>query len=178
MEQRIVDCLGVLRHPVEDGWSHRGVGDSVFAPNLPRKKCGDCEFELASRDDPQIIAYEAHGGQLSPPYVADHMSSLERVVRARAEDLAAIRSLDDWSVKVIFVSHTTAGQLPEQHAIATDIGALAVELEYLTFADVANELIAGGTPELFAHVLTAPLDSPYVHPRVRGRVLELAGPVN
>src|SRR3546814_11849064 len=48
-EQRLVDCYGVHRHPREEGWSPRGLGDSVFAPNLPRRKCGDCEFERATQ---------------------------------------------------------------------------------------------------------------------------------
>lgn len=176
LEQRIVDCLGVLRHPVSEGWSARGVGDSVHAPNLPRKKCGDCEFELARPDNPVIVAYEAHGGQLSAPYVADHLNSLSKILRARAEDLSAIRALEDWTITIIFVSHSVIGQLPPHATIETGFGDANVVFEYLPFSEASAEVFAKAGPEVSQSTLIDPLNSPFVHPKVRVRTLELLEP--
>lgn len=177
IEQRIVDCLGVLRHSSQNGWATRGVGDSVFAPNLPRRKMGDVEFMLPSPEEPQIRAYEAHGGQLSPPYVADHMNTLMRVLAARVEELEAIASLADWSVCVCFVAHAFHGELPPTCEFNVSGCDVVVELEYVSFAEIVDEI--SQSPEaatVMTTRLVTPLNSPFVHYRVRQRYLELLEP--
>jgi hypothetical protein len=174
-EQRLVDCLATLRHPADEGWAGRGVGDSVFAPNVPRRKCGDCEFELARGQEPRIEAYEAHGGQLSGPYVDDHMASLRQVIRLRAEDLAAVQPLPAWSFRVTFVAHTFSEPLPQSVDIETDHGTAVVALRYLRFDQAAQELIDFGDIETFHDHFLVPINSGYVHPRIRERLVELVG---
>lgn len=66
LEQRIVDGLALLAFSGE-GWRPKGIGDSVNASNLSRRKLGDVEF--TNVDGRTAIALEAHGGQLSINYV-------------------------------------------------------------------------------------------------------------
>lgn len=174
-EQRLVDCLATLRHPANEGWADRGVGDSVFAPNVPRRKCGDCEFELARGQEPRIEAYEAHGGQLSGPYVDDHMASLRQVIRLRAEDLAAVQPLPAWSISVTFVAHSFSEPLPRSVDIETGHGTAVVALRYLSFDQAAQELIDFEDMEAFHNHFLVPINSGYVHPRIRERLVELVG---
>jgi len=173
-EQRLVDCYGVHRHPREEGWSPRGLGDSVFAPNLPRRKCGDCEFERATQAAPSIVAYEAHGGQLSGLYVEDHLTTLKEIIRRRSEDLAAVAPLEDWEVQVIFVAHGVVGEVPQACEVVTDYGVATVALGYMTFEEVRHALEgADGLEEIANANFTARLNSPFVHPRIRQRVAAL-----
>jgi hypothetical protein len=43
LEQRLVDAWTVIANPLSDGWGHRGIGDSINAPNVMRAKIGDTE---------------------------------------------------------------------------------------------------------------------------------------
>lgn len=173
-EQRMVDCYGVLQHPRHDGWVPRGLGDSVFAPNLPRRKCGDCEFERATQAAPSIVAYEAHGGRLSALYVEDHLATLKEIIRRRSEDLIAVAPLENWAVRVIFVSHGVTGAVPENCEVETENGVVTAVLEYLTFEAVSNAFPADQALAEIANAnFTDRLNSPFVHPRVRQRVTEL-----
>lgn len=173
-EQRLVDAFGVSRHPKAEGWAYRGLGDSVFAPNLPRRKCGDCEFELALQAGPAIRAYEAHGGTLSPVYVEDHLRTLTAILGQRSEDLSAVAPIGDWSIQVVFVSHGTVGVLPDELLVETPFGQASVALEYMTFAAAADELLASpDLVEITDEHFRGRLNSEFVHPRVRERVIGL-----
>ena len=116
IEQRTVDCLAVLALELP-GWRARGLGDSVNASNLSRKKLGDVEF--VNVDERKAIALEAHGGFLSQTYVRDHQRSLARGIEQRLEDSWA--SLDDpasWTVEVLFVAHSwEESGLPESECL-------------------------------------------------------------
>lgn len=176
LEQRVVDCLGLYRHSAGDGWVSKGLGDSVFAANTFRKKFGDCEFELPERAGPQIVAYESHGGNLTKPYVEDHMDSFRQVLQSRKDELTVLRDLTDWSFTVVFVAHGLAAGLPAAMDIAVDGGVVTVQLEYMEFSDLERDLV--GCPDLeqlFSDHFTTRLNSFFVHPAVRESTKRLAG---
>lgn len=88
--------------PIDD-WVPRGIGDSVFATNLSKKKFGDAELKHKVRDE--IIAVEAHGGRLTGRYVEDHLFTMRAVLEARRAELEDRVPVARWSVEVVFVAH-------------------------------------------------------------------------
>jgi hypothetical protein len=168
LEQRLVDCFGSVRHLSNDGWSVRGLADSVFAANTFRKKLGDVEFERPERIDPESTSYESHGGRLTLPYVFDHLDSFAFVLSLREEELSSIAALDQWAFKVVFVAHEFDDGLPASH----QLGTCTVDLDYITFADVADELLDGDTLDHVNAMIVTPLNNGFVHPDVRGQVQE------
>lgn len=163
LEQRLVDCYGVKKHT---DWFVRGIRDSVFAASTFRKKLGDVEFEQPLRPNPQIVAYESHGGRLSAPYVLDHLDTFGIVLAFRKDDLEVISPLQAWHFKVIFVAHEFEVALP---AIGK-VGDCEVVLEYLRFEDAAEALCNDEDVDLINEHIVAPLNNRYVHPRVRQSV--------
>lgn len=166
IEQRIVDCFGVKMHPSEQGWSSRGVGQSVFAANIPSKKFGDAEFEFADRAAPQIQAYEAHGGQLTLPYVLDHLNSFAAVLDARREELESISALPNWVFSVTFVAHQFEMGLPAMH----EIDGIPVALRYISFEEAVADLDIDTDDELLAAYFIGKLNEGFVHPSIRATV--------
>lgn len=169
LEQRLVDCYGLLHHTVDEGWAPKGLRDSVFAANTFRRKFGDVEFERPVRPRPEIVAYESHGGRLTMPYVLDHLDSFASVLAARKEELTSISALADWRFKVVFVAHTFDPGLPESH----NIGGVDVLLGYITFAAAALELINEGAVASVNTHLVGPLNNGFTHPNVRQRALQM-----
>ena len=169
LEQRLVDCYGLLHHTAGDGWAQRGLRDSVFAANTFRKKFGDVEFERPVRPTPAIIAYESHGGRLTMPYVLDHLDSFASVLVAREEELTSIAMLADWRFEVVFVAHTFDPGLLENQ----NVGGVNVSLRYITFKAAALELInANDLLSVNSHIVE-PLNNGFTHPNVRRRALEM-----
>lgn len=170
IEQRLIDCAGTLEHPAGDEWFARGTGDSVFAANLPRRKIGDVEFMRARPNNPAIVAYEAHGGQLSRAYVYDHVNSLDEIFRLRVEELRAISSLDRWQFIVRFVAHSFRGELPDRHIVLLGNESVIVWLEYIRF----DQALAGlperdGFLDVAHALIIEPMNDPFIHPDVRIR---------
>ena len=134
IEQRVVDALGVLAYG-GPGWVPRGLGDSVNASNLSRKKLGDIEF--ANLDQRRAIAIEAHGGMLSPAYVKNHQKSLARIIKMRLRDSwAALDEPSNWNVEVIFVAHSSYGEMPNNESIS-DVSVSYKYIDYKTFIEKA-----------------------------------------
>jgi hypothetical protein len=132
IEQRAVDALSVLAYGGV-GWVPRGLGDSVHASNLSRKKLGDIEF--ANLDLRRAIALEAHGGPLSPAYVRAHQKSLARIIDMRLEDSwAALDEPSNWSIEVVFIAHDLAENLPTSEVIS-DVPVSYIYIDYKTFID-------------------------------------------
>jgi len=175
LEQRLVDCYGLLHHTPADGWTSKGLRDSVFAANTFRKKFGDVEFERPIRPDPEIVAYESHGGRLTLPYVLDHLDSFASVLAAREDELTSIAPLADWRLEVVFVAHVFEGALPAFRVVR----GLNVVLRYVTFAAASVELTAANAlVPVNAHIVDA-LNNGFIHPKVRQRALgmiALGGP--
>jgi hypothetical protein len=173
LEQRVVDALCELIHPTSDGWFARGVGDSVNASNLGRRKVGDCEFERPEHS--KIQAYEAHGGKLAEVYVAGHLRSLGAVLRSRRDDLAAIAPPDEWDIGVTFVAHDN-GVLADRQEL---IGEFNVSIEFIDYATLnvrARDAVADrGEPEstLIGQTnarVVGPINEPWTPQQVRDRV--------
>jgi hypothetical protein len=103
LEQRLVDALGSLQYG-EPRWVPRGLGDSVYATNVSRRKCGDCDFQNASGR--RVNAFEPHAGTLTEVYVRAHELTLERVLRERVKEWSeSVGGGRKWSVTVTFVAH-------------------------------------------------------------------------
>ena len=166
LEQRLVDCFGLIEH-ADDGWVAKGLGDSVFAANTYRRKLGDIEFELPLRPKPRSISYESHGGHLTEPYVRDHLDSFAYVLGVRQEELETIASLPDWQFEVVFVAHTFDPGLPNN----IEVSGSNVALRYVSFEEAAQALSAGPHLDIVNEHLVTPLNSGFVHPRVRERAL-------
>lgn len=169
LEQRLVDCYGLLQHAAADGWTPKGLRDSVFAANTFRKKFGDVEFERPVRPAPEIVAYESHGGRLTLPYVLDHLDSFASVLAAREDELASIAPLADWRFEVVFIAHVFDAALPASHVVR----GLNVALRYITFSAASQELIAANALASINANMQAPLNSGFIHPTVRQRALAM-----
>jgi hypothetical protein len=167
LEQRLVDCYGSVQHPVNQGWSVRGLSDSVFAANTFRKKLGDVEFERPERNAPESVSYEAHGGKLTLPYVLDHLDSFSFVLGVREEELRSIAPLEDWAFTVVFVAHEFENGLPDQQ----QIDGCTVGLQYTTFEDVAVVMSGAEHLDMLNRLLVTPLNNGFVHPDVREQAL-------
>ena len=168
LEQRMVDCFGLLKH-TGDGWAEKGLGDSVFAANTFRKKLGDIEFESPVRPTPQSVSYESHGGLLTEAYVRDHLDSFAYVLNARKEELETIAPLTGWGFEVVFVAHSFRRDLPA----LTDVMGCEVILRYVKFMDVANSLSGHKNLDNINKNLVRSLNSGFVHPSVREKTLNL-----
>lgn len=132
IEQRVVDYLSYLSFGWP-GWRPRGLGDGVNASNFSRRKLGDVEF--TNVDERSAIALEAHGGHLSDTYVRSHQKSLARIVKQRLEESWA--NLDDpsnWSIRVIFVAHSRAADLP----LSEVLHGVPVIYEYCNYAQLID----------------------------------------
>lgn len=170
IEQRIVDALAYLQHPLEDGWRSRGIGDSVNASNTSRRKLGDCDFQNAAGR--RVVAYEAHAGKLTNVYVNDHLRTLAPILSLRLEEWEGIADSSEWQVEVIFVAH----QLDEQLQLGDrDIGGIRLGIRATTFAELAHESQSSPTlNETFRRLVVQPLNERRTPNRVRKVFLEMA----
>lgn len=171
IEQRIVDALSVLAFQ-HVGWISRGLGDSVNASNFSRHKLGDVEF--ANIDRRTAIALEAHGGLVSPAYVKGHQQSLARIIQQRLEESWA--NLDDpakWSVKVIFVSHDSTGNLPKNETIHE----VPVSYDYWDYSKLVDDALKYSTEEsllnAFRKYFVNALNRDVVPQRIRNKASQI-----
>jgi hypothetical protein len=169
IEQRLVDAVALTRHLEHHGWRSHGVGDSVNASNVSRRKLGDCEFQNAS--ERKVVAYEAHAGNLSQVYVDGHAQTLRRVLPWRIEEWERIADLEDWEVEVVFVSHSFS-------CLPTDleIEGLHVAVQFVQYSDfIADAPTPGEMTDLFATHVNARLNERRTPQRVRDTYLALTG---
>jgi hypothetical protein len=167
IEQRLVDAVALTHHLEHQGWRSHGVGDSVNASNVSRRKLGDCEFQNAS--ERKVVAYEAHAGNLSQVYVDGHAQTLRRVLPMRIEEWERIADLEDWDVEVVFVAHSFSC-LPAN-----------IEIEgfhvAVMFVEYSNFIAGAPTPsemtDLFATHVNARLNERRTPQRVRDTYLEV-----
>ena len=95
LEQRLTDVLALSAHPLADGWRSHGIGDSVNASNVSRRKVGDAEFQQATAKT--VVAYESHAGRLTDVYVDGHVETLRRVIPLRAEEWERVAPRGEWN---------------------------------------------------------------------------------
>lgn len=113
-EQRFFDTYLTGLYREQPNYRLRGIGDSVNASNLSKKKLGD--VEAFSAKDQKIVGYEIHGGKLTQPYVDGHIKSLIRVLLERTEELTNIAVPEDWKLEIIFIAHDLGGVKASQVA--------------------------------------------------------------
>jgi hypothetical protein len=178
LEQRVVDALSEVIHPSAAGWYPRGLGDSVNASNLRRRKTGDCEFEHSAHHS--VAAYEAHGGRLAEVYVEGHRRSLAAVLRARTDDLAAVAPVDEWDITITFIAHDIGGLVDRMDVIEE----FDVKFEFIDYSDLferaRDALAARGEPEstLLGHAnarIVGPLNEPWTPQEVLERAADFGG---
>lgn len=175
VEQRLVDCYGLSRH-ASGVWKQLGLGDSVNATNVSRRKLGDIEFACADQSNPSIEALEAHGGKLTDLYVKDHLDTFCEVLAMRLEDLESIAPIVDWSFTVTFVAHEFGGGISGGYDV--DIGSsqpVRVIVKLVSFKDALSALANHAAVDaLLNDYFIKPLNDPYVHWKYRKRVQDLS----
>lgn len=178
IEQRLVDCFALALHEGENQWKAKGLGDSVYAANVPCKKLGD--VELLDVEDQHIEAYEAHGGTLKEFYLQDHLDSFGQILGLRKADLEAIEPLDRWDIEVHYVAH--ASELHEGYPkkLEVDIegcNSITVDFSQTLFKNLWLSAFKDyeHLERLFLNNFVAPLNSPNVSASARAKVKELAG---
>lgn len=169
IEQRVVDALTHALHPEAEGWRPRGLGDSVNANNLSRRKLGDVDYQRV--EDRIVVAYEPHSGCLSPIYIEAHERSLTRALSLRVEELEGVAEASQWKVKVRFVSHDTGSSLPE----GRDICGVPVSFAAETFSDLVRKTCELDLGPHFRSWVLDPLNDRRTPRSVRERLLEIIG---
>jgi hypothetical protein len=167
VEQRVVDTIASGIHPLANGWRSRGVGDSVNATNVSRKKIGDCDFQNTGTRS--IVAYESHGGTLTDVYVKDHLRTLRKVLDERVSELSATAEPADWTIKLVFVAH----ELETTPWPPMVVNGIPTVLEFKTFTEFVAEL-----PNLAAwnQTLLSPLTANRTPMEVKQATLDVIGP--
>ena len=171
IEQRIVDAIASTRHLPEHGWRDRGLGESVNASNISRRKLGDCDFQHAVNR--RVIAYEAHAGVLTTVYLDGHLQSLRRILPLRAAEWIGISDVDEWSVTVTFVAHSFGPGVTEVEGWVEEEFGIPVDLEYLKFADMIASIEPVDLRDAFGDLVHAPLNQRRTPERVRAKYSEL-----
>ncbi|MFL5834689.1 MAG: hypothetical protein ACJ76B_12035 [Solirubrobacterales bacterium] len=169
LEQRVVDAVASLRHPSPE-WLGRGLLDSVNATNVSRRKCGDCDFQNAT--EAKVIAYEAHAGKLTDPYVQGHLRTLEAVLALRAVEWEEnVGPGLKWEVTVTFVAHEV-----EVSALPTvQIGDATVRIEAIDYSAFLKGLTGGsaGVKGAVNRYVREPLAAPRTPDSVRAKLLAI-----
>jgi hypothetical protein len=169
VEQRLLDAVSRSAHPL---LRSRGLGDSINATNISRRKLGDCDYQDVEQR--RIFAYEAHGGVLTDTYVEEHIRTLRKVVPYRKSELESIADIQVWQATVTFVAHQVVAAVPNE----ITIDGLRVAFIAITFAELFDGLTV--TNELIVHfnqVFLPPLRERRTPDFVRGTMLTLLAPV-
>ncbi|MBB1634795.1 hypothetical protein A9975_28565 [Cupriavidus sp. UME77] len=171
LEQRVLDALVSGKHLQAAGWRGRGLKDSVNATNLSQRKLGDIDFQHAA--SLEIVAYEAHGGELSTVYIDEHVRTLRKVFKRRKEELIGIAELDRWKIRIVFVAHKLADH-PRPLEI---IDGVKIELSAVTFRDFFATCPPPGALEAeFEEYVRLPLSAKRMPHEVRQVVNSLLQP--
>jgi hypothetical protein len=169
VEQRVVDAAGAYFHRGL-AWRARGVGDSVNASNLSRRKLGDCDFQDAVQRS--IESYEAHAGVLTELYFEGHSRTLQRALALRIEEeLKGIAEPSRWTVLVTFVAHGFTFTPPPPQTFH----GVRVEVKFVTYEQLFKNIRAAQLKAAVnAHVL-APLNAKRTPEAARRAVLAAIG---
>lgn len=169
IEQRIVDAIAAQRHLPAAGWRARGLGDSVHATNVSRRKIGDCDFQHPTNF--RIEAYEAHGGKLTDVYVEEHLRTLRKVIAMRVDELRGIADISQWRATITFVAH----QIGTHDRDPVQIEGITISFQFVSFANfIASALTSGITPN-WTQWVVQPLSQQRTPFEARLALLEFAG---
>lgn len=136
LEQRLIDSLASPLYEPGEGWRERGVGDSVNAANVPRRKLGDCDFQNTAQRT--VVAFEPHGGRLSESYLEGHVKSLERVMKVRSDEWAGVADPAEWTAQIIFIAH--GFDLSDTSPRELEILGVNVVIEFRTYKEFIGEV--------------------------------------
>lgn len=176
IEQRVVDALAVCAFE-QDGWKSKGLGDGVNASNFSRRKLGDVEFtNVKSRE---VIALEAHGGMLTRAYIDAHRKSLSRLIQQRIDDVwSNFEDSNSWRVRVLFVAHSQAGDLP----VSDTIHGISVDYSYIDYGHLLALAVAETSSQerlnAFDMHVTSVLNMPNVRQSARDKFAALVEDVH
>ncbi|WP_439482308.1 hypothetical protein [Cyclobacterium plantarum] len=168
LEQRLTDVLSASIHS-SSFWRSRGLGDSVNANNLARKKLGDVDFQ--NNDAFTIKSYEAHGGTLNKIYFEAHLRTFHRAFDSRVEELETVSDIDNWSISIIFLAYDFENGL---NASFVDSGK-EIEIEYKTFKEVLDtiDLSSYLFKDHFLKYFIKPINDRRTPAVIRQKVLEM-----
>lgn len=167
IEQRVVDSLTSLIHLESNGWKSRGIGDSVNASNLSKKKLGDCDFQNAIEN--KVVAYEAHGGALTQTYLDEHLRTLPKVAKPRIEEWSTFSSSADWEVEIVFVAHSFDAEQPSNF----EIEGVNFSIMFITYSDLICSLDKERFHEVVNTHVLSPLGEKNTPSSVRQALLDL-----
>lgn len=167
IEQRVVDSLSGLLHEVDDGWSARGIGDSVNASNLSKKKLGDCDYQHV--DNKTAVAYEAHGGLLTQTYLNEHIKTLPKSAQPRISEWKTFSKASDWHVQVVFVAHEFNAEVPDD----IEVDGVRCSISFMSYSELILQTAELPIGEAINQHLLSPLSSKNTPSFVRRKVLEL-----
>lgn len=167
IEQRVVDSLSGLLHKKNEGWIARGIGDSVNASNMSKKKIGDCDYQQI--ENKIAVAYEAHGGLLTQTYLNEHIKTLPKSALPRINEWETFSNVADWQVNIIFVAHEFNAELPDD----ININGVNFSIKFITYKDlIASTRLNSNTEAINEHLLI-PLSSKNTPALVRQKVINL-----
>ncbi|WP_274049706.1 hypothetical protein [Thalassomonas haliotis] len=169
IEQRLVDALASLIHLESDGWVGRGLGDSVNASNLSKKKLGDCDFQHI--ENRVTIAYEAHGGLLTQTYLNEHLRTLPKLAQPRIDEWKTYSNASDWHVQVIFVAHNVNADAPDD----IYIDGVRFSISFISYSDLIAQTESMTRDEALNQFLLVPLSRNNTPSFVRQAFLNLLG---
>jgi len=165
VEQRLLDFLSESFHSGTD-WMGRGIGDSVNASNLSRKKLGDVDFQLIT--EKKVRAFEAHAGMLSSIYLEGHKRTLLKPLRLRMEaEWMRVSDPGDWSVDVTFVAHEAADGIFAHNTDSVDGVNLVFSTRTYIDLMVAVESRGELSWERFNRIVVERLNKPYTPQKAR-----------
>jgi hypothetical protein len=168
LEQRLIDLVVSHKYPESDGWRIRGVGDSVNASNVAKRKLGDVDAQNAQNRT--LIALEPHGGTLTQVYVDLHQNTLAQVLKMRAAEFELFAAREDWSVEVVFIAHAVGRLVTKTERIEgfeTTYRFMTYD-EYLDGFDWPRNLV-----EEFAKAVVEPTARAWVPDHIKQRLNDL-----
>ncbi|EPR76393.1 hypothetical protein ADILRU_1158 [Leifsonia rubra CMS 76R] len=157
LEQRLLDLAVAIQYAHENGWLLRGIGDSVNASNVSKKKLGDLEAE--NPRSKKIDAFEPHGGKLTQLYVDRHRNSLAQVLQMRLDDLQAFGPASEWQVRVVFIAHDVSAM----QDFYEEILGFGIQYEFVTYESYFLEFQWDDSAlDKFATLLVDPISEPWI----------------
>jgi hypothetical protein len=167
IEQRIVDAITSIHHIEVNGWISRGIGDSVNASNLSKKKLGDCDFQ--NTEQRAVVAYEAHGGDLSQAYLNEHLRNLPKLTKSRFEEWKTFSIVEDWTIEIFFIAHSFSATLPEDRVIE----GCTIKVRFLTYNGLYHVINHAYREDILHRLVLTPLSKKRTPAFVRRKLITL-----
>jgi len=168
IEQRLVDSVSSVLHSDNKVWRPRGLLDSVNATNISRKKLGDCDFQNSAAK--KVIAYEAHGGNLTQLYLDEHLRTLKKIIPYRTKEWSSFSDIKGWEVEIIFVAHKIAEEVKNVEEVIDDVKVL---IRTVVFDDFLLSIPASKLTVAFEEYVLSPLSEKQVPEPIRKKFMAM-----